>query len=116
MLELNVLEIEMSKYVIIKKSFSKNPYSGKGHLDFYTLWFHTVTKYENNEPYFSANLDMRHCMAYAIHKKDIAKMLKQAQNDTKNYNKQPNKESKRGHIFVLKLNSQKLKDIIKYCK
>ena len=73
--KLNSKDATISKYVIIKKSFSKNLYSGKGHLDFYTLWFHTVTKYENNEPYFSANLDMRYCMAYAIHKKDIAKIV-----------------------------------------
>lgn len=106
----------MSKYVIIKKSFGKNPYSGKKHLDFYTLWFHEVTKYENNEPYFSAALNMGHCMAYSIHKKDIAKILKQAQNHISKYNKQHKKESKQGHIFVLKLNSPKLKDIIKYCK
>ncbi len=106
----------MSKYVIIQKSYSKNPYSNKQDKDFYTLWNHTVTKYKDNEPYFSASLNMRHCMAYSIHKKDIAKMLKQAQNHISKYNKQHKKESKRGHIFVLKLNSPKLKDIIKYCK
>lgn len=106
----------MSKYVIIKKYYGKNPYSGKQDKDFYTLWTHTVTKYKDDEPYFSASLNMRHCIAYSIHKKDIAKMLKQAQNHKNTYKKQPKKESKKGHIFILKLNSPKLKDIIEYSK
>ena len=106
----------MSKYVIIQKSYDKNPYSGKEDKDFYCLWSHTVTKYQNNEPYFSANLNMKRCIAYAIEKKDIANMLKQAQNFKSKNNKQQKKESTQGHIFILKLNSPKLKDIIEYCK
>ena len=106
----------MSKYVIIKKSYDKNPYSGRGNLDFYCLWMHTTTNYQNNEPYFSTSLSMKYCEKYAIEKKDIQSMLKQAQNYISKYNKQHKKESKQGHIFVLKLNSPKLKDIIKYSK
>jgi hypothetical protein len=73
----------MSKYVIIQKSYNKNPYSNKPDKDFYTLWTHTVTKYKDDEPYFSASLNMRHCIAYSIKKENIAKMLKMFYNNKK---------------------------------
>lgn len=106
----------MSKYVIVKKSNNSNPYSGKEDKDFYTLWFHTKTKYENNEPYMSADLSEQSCKFYAIEKKDVPSMLRQAQRHINKYRKQPIKQTKSGHIFVLKLNSPKLKDIIEYSK
>lgn len=104
----------MSKYVIIKKSFGKNPYSGKEHLDFYCVWAH---KTNSVKPYFSASLGMNNCIKQSFDKKDIAKAFKEVQNYSySNYKDQPKKQTKRGHIFILKLNSPKLKDIIEYSK
>ena len=103
----------MSRYVIIKKSYGKNPYSGKEHLDFYCVWTH---KSNSVEPYFSASIGMINCIAQSFDKKDIAKVFKEVQNHKYNNRKNPKKETKRGHIFILKLNSPKLKDIIEYSK
>ena len=104
----------MSRYVIIKKSFGKNPYSGKEHLDFYSLWTHNSN---SKEPYFSATIKMLNCVFNSFSKKEIAHNLKEVQNHSYYYGRhQPRKQTKRGHIFVLKLNSPKLKDIIEYSK
>lgn len=100
----------MSKYVVMRLNYDPNPYSGKSHLPLYELFNHTSTKYLNNAPYFSANISRKHCEFYSIEKKDINRILKLAQNNISHGFK---KDSKKGTIFVLKLNSQTLKHIIK---
>ena len=100
----------MSKYVVMRLNYDPNPYSGKSHLPLYELFNHTSTKYLNNAPYFSVNISRKHCEFYSIEKKDINRILKLAQNNISHGFK---KDSKKGTIFVLKLNSQSLKHIIK---
>lgn len=99
----------MSKYVILRLNHKPNPYSGKRHLPFYELFNHTSTKYANNEPYFSANIGEKQCKFYSIEKQDLNNILKLAQN---NISAGFKKDSKKGRIFVLKLNSTKLKHIL----
>lgn len=100
----------MSKYVVMRLNYDPNPYSGKSHLPFYELFNHTSTKYSNNAHYFYANISRKHCEFYSIEKKDINRILKLAQNNISHGFK---KDSKKGTIFVLKLNSPSLKHIIK---
>ena len=99
----------MSKYVVMRLNYKPNPYTGKSHLPFYELFNHTSTKYSNNEHYFSANISRKHCEFYSVEKEDIDRILKLAQNNISHGFK---KDSKKGTIFVLKLNSQTLKHII----
>ena len=99
----------MSKYVVMRLNYEPNPYTGKSHLPFYELFNHTSTKYPNNEPYFSANIELSKCKFYSIEKEDINRILKLAQNNISSGFK---KDSKKGTIFVLKLNSPSLKHII----
>jgi hypothetical protein len=100
----------MSKYVVMRLNYKPNPYTGKSHLPFYELFNHTSTKYSNNEPYFSANISRKHCEFHSVEKKDIDRILKLAQNNISHGFK---KDSKKGTIFVLKLNSPSLKHIVK---
>ena len=100
----------MSKYVVMRLNYKPNPYTGKSHLPFYELFNHTSTKYKNNEHYFSANIGENECKFYSVEKKDIDRILKLAQNNISHGFK---KDSKKGTIFVLKLNSPSLKHIIK---
>lgn len=72
---------------------------------------HTRTKYVGNEPYFSSIVNKTWCNSYAIEKAEVPAMLKKAQNHISSYSKQNKKQSKYGTIFVLKLNSPKLKAI-----
>ena len=99
----------MSKYVVMRLNYDPNPYSGKSHLPLYELFNHTSTKYPNNAHYFSANISRKHCEFYSVEKKDINRILKLAQNNISHGFK---KDSKKGTIFVLKLNSPSLKHII----
>ena len=99
----------MSKYVVMRLNYKPNPYTGKSHLPFYELFNHTSTKYKNNEPYFSANISRKHCEFHSVEKEDIDRILKLAQNNISHGFK---KDSKKGTIFVLKLNSPSLKHII----
>ena len=99
----------MSKYVVMRLNYKPNPYTGKSHLPFYELFNHTSTKYSNNAPYFSANISRKHCEFYSIEKQYVKILLKHAQNNISSGFK---KDSKKGKIFVLKLNSPKLKHII----
>ena len=100
----------MSKYVVMRLNYKPNPYTDKSHLPFYELFNHTSTKYSDNAPYFSsANILRKHCEFYSIEKKDINRILKLAQNNISHGFK---KDSKKGTIFVLKLNSPSLKHII----
>ena len=100
----------MSKYVVMRLNYDQNPYSGKSLLPLYELFNHTSTKYPNNEPYFSANIKLSRCKFYSVEKEDIDRILKLAQNNISDGFK---KDSKKGKIFVLKLNSPDLKYIIK---
>ena len=100
----------MSEYVVMRLNYKPNPYSGKSHLPLYELFNHTSTKYPNNAPYFSANISRKHCEFYSVEKEDIDRILKLAQNNISHGFK---KDSKKGTIFVLKLNSPSLKHIIK---
>ena len=99
----------MSKYVVMRLNYNPNPYSGKSHLPLYELFNHTSTKYQDNAHYFSANISRKHCEFYSVEKKDINRILKLAQNNISHGFK---KDSKKGTIFVLKLNSPSLKHII----
>ena len=99
----------MSKYVVMRLNYDPNPYTGKSHLPLYELFNHTSTKYSNNAPYFSANISRKHCEFYSVEKEDIDRILKLAQNNISYGFK---KDSKKGTIFVLKLNSPDLKHII----
>ena len=99
----------MSKYVVMRLNYKPNPYTVKSYLPFYELFNHTSTKFSNNAPYFSAIFLREHCEFYSIEKKDINRILKLAQNNISHGFK---KDSKKGTIFVLKLNSPSLKHII----
>lgn len=99
----------MSKYVVMRLNYKPNPYTGKSHLSFYELFNHTSTKYQDNAHYFSANISRKHCEFYSVEKEDIDRILKLAQNNISHGFK---KDSKKGTIFVLKLNSPSLKHII----
>ena len=103
----------MRKYVVMRLNYKPNPYTGKSHLPFYELFNHTSTKYSDNSPYFSAIFSRKHCEFYSIEKKDINRILKLAQNNISDGFK---KDSKKGTIFVLKLNSPSLKHIIENLK
>lgn len=99
----------MSKYVVMRLNYDPNPYSGKSHLPLYELFNHTSTKYSDNSPYFSADISRKRCEFYSVEKEDIDRILKLAQNNISHGFK---KDSKKGTIFVLKLNSPSLKHII----
>lgn len=99
----------MSKYVVMRLNYKPNPYTGKSHLPFYELFNHTSTKYQDNAHYFSANISRKHCEFYSVEKEDIDRILKLAQNNISHGFK---KDSKKGTIFILKLNSPSLKHII----
>jgi len=104
----------MSKYVILRLNSKLSPYSPDKGKPFYELFFHTNTKYENNEPYFSASLNKKTVIKHSIRKEDLPNLLKLAQNHIPSYGKR--KEIKRGKIFVLKVNSTKLEAIINLYK
>lgn len=99
----------MSKYVILRLDKKPSPYSTDKGKPFYQIFCHTDTKYDNNEPYFSASLYKYQIKKYAVDKADLPKLLKLAQNYIPSYSKI--KESKQGKIFVLKTNSPKLEAI-----
>ena len=102
----------MSKYVILIKYYAPSPYSAKAGRDHYELFMHTKTKYPDNAPYFSSSI-YRYTF-HTIDKSNLPNMLKIAQNIRIGHNK--TRQSKYGHIFILKLNSPKLKHILDYYK
>lgn len=104
----------MSKYVILRLNNKTNPYTSYKGKPSYGLFFHTNTKYANNEPYFSTSLNKKTINKYSINKEEIPSMLKLAQNHVPSYGKR--KEVKRGKIFILKVNSPKLETIINLYK
>lgn len=99
----------MSKYIILKKSFKRTIMSKTRSLS-YTVYCHTNTKYKDNEPYWSLDLNM--ATFYAVDKDRIGSLLKEAQNLILDRKFVPKKSTKDGKIFVLKLNSPKFKAII----
>lgn len=102
----------MSKYVIIKK-YHKPFKLGKDREVTYTLFFHTKTKLKDNEPYWSLNTSRNAQRVYAVTKKQLPRLLKLAQNQTRtNARGVIKKTSSDGKIFVLKLNSPKLLEIV----
>lgn len=104
----------MSKYVILRLNKKPSQYSTDKGKPFYEIFCHTNTKYDNNEPYFSASLNNNFINRYSIYKEDLPIILKLAQNHIPSYSKV--KESNQGKIFVLKTNSHKLKAITKLYK
>ena len=97
----------MSKYIIV----GVYPPDRYDHKETYTIFFHTKTKYRENEPYFSTNVSRKTVDYYAVEKDQIANLLKIAQNQV--YRPDVKKNVKRMHIFVLKTNSPKLEKYIK---
>jgi len=83
---------------------------GNRHL-YYSMYYHTNTKLVDNEPYWSLNLLQGE--RFSISKEDLPSKLKEAQNLLSSSKKQPIRTGKKAKIFVLKLNSPKLKEIIK---
>ena len=104
----------MSKYVVLRVS-ENNPYLGKMHLKLYELLLHTNTKFPNNEPYFSSIVNSKSCLSHSVEKNQIAQLLKLGQNHISSFGHKKYSK-KKGKIFVLKLNSQKLKEIISLMK
>ena len=98
----------MSQYIIIRKHHKTSPYSGQKSKVFYEFFTHVNTKFANNEPYFSSILYNDSVCT----KEQLPTLLNLAQNHITSYRRQPKKESKSGHIFVLKLNSPKLQAIL----
>ena len=96
----------MSRYVILRLNNETNPYAGKDGQPFYELFTHWNSKFGEDHPYFSANLSKNAVFAQSVTKKELPAFLKQAQNFICPFNK--TKYSKKGKIFVLKMNSPKL--------
>ena len=103
----------MSKYVIILEK-NKPIYLGNGRTQKHCLFFHTNTKHEDNKPYWSLSFLKHYIKKYSIEKEMIPCLLKLAQNHKYNFNDK--RTGKIGKIFVLKINSPKLKSIIESCK
>ena len=93
----------------MKKSGQGYSSKNKGKKFHYLMYFHTHTKLKDNEPYWSGDLSQSE--RFAIDKKDIADTLQQAQTNHSSHRKQPVRIGKTGHVFVLKLNSTKLRTI-----
>jgi len=89
----------MSKYLIFGKYWDEQRQKYE-----HTVWFHTNTKYPNNEPYFSGDIP-RGIRRHQIEKKDLENQLKCAQ-ASKSY--KGKRHTKYYKIFVLKANSSKL--------
>lgn len=97
----------MSKYVIIG-IYPPDIYDKK---ESYTIFFHTKTKYKDNEPYFSGNISRQSVSYYAVEKEQVPNLLKIAQNQL--FRTNAKKNVKRINIFVLKTNSPKLNKYLK---
>ncbi len=100
----------MSKYIIIKK-YHKPIELGLNRVANYCLYFHTNTKYVNNEPYWSLDTSRSKQEKYAVTKEELPALLKQSQNMIRLSRKVIKKDSSDGKVFVLKLNSPKLTEI-----
>ena len=98
----------MSKYIILALPNSEEK-------EFYTnntvalTFFHTNTKYPNNEPYFSSLFNEYVIEKYAVSKEDLPRILKLAQGKSYACKRRNTKNYK---IIVLKLNSLKLKALL----
>lgn len=101
----------MKKYVILKKYHKPYELSAtrKQH---YALYFHTKTKLENNEAYWSLDTSRRKQEKYAVTKEQLPALLQQAQNQIRLSRKVIKKSASDGKVFVLKINSPKLLSIL----
>lgn len=95
----------MSKYIIL--GIPKGEYEDKNVVAL--TFFHTITKYQNNEPYFSAIFNENVINKYSIKKENIPAILKLAQGKSYGCLRKNTKYKK---IIVLKLNSTKLKKLL----
>ena len=95
----------MSKYVILGIPREDGKYTRKA-----TLFFHTNTKYPNNEPYFSSAMTKYGINKYAIKKDQISEIWKLAQKKSFSCKRKNAKYYKK--IIVLKVNSPKLKQYL----
>lgn len=96
----------MSKYVILGIPKEENKYTRTKA----TLFFHTNTKYPNNEPYFSGALSEYNINKYSIKKYQIPGILKLAQGKSYSCKRRNTKYYEK--IIVLKVNSPKLKQYL----
>lgn len=96
----------MSKYVILGIPKKENKYTRTKA----TLFFHTNTKFPNNEPYFSSAVNQYYINKYSIEKHQIPEILKLAQGKSYSCKRKNTKYYEK--IIVLKVNSPKLKQYI----
>ena len=95
----------MSKYVILGIPRKDDKYAKNA-----TLFFHTNTKFPNDEPYFSSAVTEYQVNRYAIEKDQIPKILKLAQGRSYSCKRKNTKYYEK--IIVLKVNSPKLKQYL----
>ena len=95
----------MSKYVILGIPRKDDKYTKNA-----TLFFHTNTKYPNNEPYFSSAMTEYGINKYAIKKDQIPEILKLAHGKSFSCKRKNTKYYEK--IIVLKVNSPKLKQYL----
>lgn len=95
----------MSKYVILGIPKKDDKYIKKP-----ILFFHTNTKYPNNEPYFSTAVIEYSINKYAIEKEKVPEILKLAQGKSYSCKRKNTKYYEK--IIVLKTNSPKLKQYL----
>ena len=100
----------MSRYVILSK-YAEPLHLGGDRYSYYSMYYHTYTKYEDNKPYWSMYINQAE--RFSISKEDLPAKLKEAQMELVHRRKQQTRKSKRDKVFVLKLNSPKLKEIQK---
>lgn len=96
----------MSKYVILGIPREENKYTRTKA----TLFFHTNTKYPNNEPYFSSAVTEYQIDRYSIEKNQIPEILKLAHGKSYGCKRRNTKYYEK--IIVLKVNSPKLKQYL----
>ena len=95
----------MSKYVILGIPRKDDKYTKNA-----TLFFHTNTKYPDNEPYFSTAVTEYAINKYSIEKHQIPEILKLAQGKSYSCKRRNTKYYEK--IIVLKVNSPKLKQYL----
>lgn len=101
----------MSKYIVLKKAFEPTCL-GSNRYTTYSIFCHTNTKYPDNKSYWSTNVCEASAEIYAVDKDQIDSLLHEAQHLMHTHRKVPYKSTKSGEVFVLKVNSPKLKSII----
>ena len=84
---------------------------GSGRFLYYSIYFHTKTRYVDNEAYWS--LDLSQAKAFTISKTAIANKFKEAQTSLTSMKRQPIRVGKVSKLFILKINSSKFQQILK---